>query len=282
MSDVSALTVDAARVLRERYPDGFVGPEAYLVLGSGLSGLARHVERAAVVPFAEVPGFPPPGIAGHRGEFLMGWLADRPVLVQAGRVHLYEGHPVETVVAGVRIAAALGRPLAVFTNAAGGIDRRLQPGDLMLIDDHINLTGRSALAGGVVDGEERFPDMSAPYDQELQRIVLATANALGLPLQRGVYLGLLGPSFETPAEIRMAAGLGADAVGMSTVLEVATARACGLRCVGFSMISNKAAGLSGAPLNHQEVLETGARAGGRLAELILKALPGLCGGHPCS
>jgi len=265
----------AAAVLREAFPEGFDAPEVYLVLGSGLSSLKTSVEHGVAVPFSALPGFPAAGIAGHRGEFVIGRLAGRRALVQAGRVHLYEGHPVSTVVAGVRVAAALGRPVAIFTNAAGGIDRRLAPGDLMLLDDHINLTGRSALAGPVSSGEERFPDMSRPYDAEFQALVSMEAARLGIPLSRGVYLGLLGPSYETPAEIRMAAGLGADAVGMSTVLEVITARANGLRCLGFSMITNAAAGLGSGVLDHSDVLEVGARAGARLEQLLLGVLPKL-------
>ena len=265
----------AAAVLRGAFPEGFDAPEFYVVLGSGLSALKSRVRGGVSVPFSELPGFPPAGIAGHRGEFVVGLLAGRRTLVQAGRVHLYEGHPASTVVAGVRLAAALGRPVAVFTNAAGGIDRRLSPGDLMLIDDHIDLTGHSALAGPVREGEERFPDMSAPYDVAFQRLAAAEAFRLGIPLQRGVYLGLLGPSYETPAEIRMAATLGADAVGMSTVLEVTTARANGLRCLGFSMITNAAAGLGPGSLDHDEVLDVGARAGARLGDLLMGMLPRL-------
>ncbi|MEZ4417419.1 MAG: purine-nucleoside phosphorylase [Gemmatimonadota bacterium] len=266
----------AAEVLRGAAPDAFPpAPVAYLVLGSGLSHVAERVERAAVVPFSQVPGFPAAGVLGHAGQFRIGWLAGRAVLVQAGRFHLYEGHPVDTVVAPVRVARALGAGIGIFTNAAGGIDRRLQPGHLMLIDDHINLTGHSPLLGAVRPGETRFPDMSAPYDRDLQRLAERAASARGERLQRGVYLGLLGPSFETPAEIRMAAGLGAHAVGMSTVAEVITARAAGMRCLGFSMITNAAAGLSGQPLQHDEVLEVGKAAGQRLGELIEDVLAGL-------
>lgn len=250
-------------------------PVAYLVLGSGLAALRDGLEDPVPVPFSALPGFPRTEVVGHDGAFVWGRLAGRPVLLQAGRLHLYEGHPVETVVGPVRIAARLGARVAILTNAAGGIDRRLAPGDLMLLDDHINLTGRSPLAGPVRQGEVRFPDMSAPYDPDLQARALAAARDLGERLARGVYLGLLGPSFETPAEIRMAERLGAQAVGMSTVLEVIAARAAGLRCLALSMITNAAAGVTGAPLSHAEVLETGRQAGGRLGRILEAVVRGL-------
>lgn len=243
-------------------------PEVLLVLGSGLGGLADLVEDAVSIAFEDVPGFPPVGVKGHSGRYVAGSLDGKRVLIQAGRFHLYEGHPVELVCAPVRIAAALGVKACVFTNAAGGISRDLQPGSLMLIDDHINLQWRSALAGQVVDGDERFPDMSAPYDDDLQQIAVDVALELGERLGRGIYAAVMGPSYETPAEVRMLATMGADAVGMSTVPEVITARAMGLPCLGFSLITNRAAGLSLELLDHEDVMAIGAEAGVNLSKII--------------
>lgn len=249
-----------------------VRPEVHLVLGSGLGEVADAVENAAEVPFGDVPGLPGAGVAGHAGRFVAGEMEGRAVLVQAGRFHLYEGHPEAVVSAPVRIAAALGVGTLVLTNAAGGIRRSLEPGSLMLLEDHINLMWRSPLAGPVRPGEERFPDMSAPYDPALQRVAEEAARELEIPLQRGVYAGLLGPTYETPAEIRMLERLGADAVGMSTVPEVVTARALELRCLAVSVITNRAAGLSPEPPSHDEVMEVGRRAGGSLAALLLRVV----------
>lgn len=247
-------------------------PEVLLVLGSGLGGLVELVEDAASIPFSEVPGFPPVGVKGHSGRYVAGSLDGRRVLIQAGRFHLYEGLPMELVCAPVRIAAALGVKACIFTNAAGGISRELHPGSLMLIDDHINLQWRSALAGPVADGDERFPDMSAPYDAELQRLAVAAALELGERLERGTYAAVMGPSYETPAEVRMLAKMGADAVGMSTVPEVITARAVGLPCLGFSLITNHAAGLSLELLDHDDVMAVGAQAGVNLSRIIRRVL----------
>ncbi|RMH11091.1 MAG: purine-nucleoside phosphorylase, partial [Gemmatimonadetes bacterium] len=190
--------------------------------------------------------------------------------------HAYEGHPMEVLCAPVRVARRLGVHTCIFTNAAGGAAPRLGPGSLMLIDDHINLLWRSPLAGPVLDGETRFPDMSAPYDPALQRLALEVARDARVPLERGTYAAVLGPSYETPAEVRMLRWMGADAIGMSTVPEVITARAAGLRVLGFSLITNRAAGLSGQPLSHDEVVEVGRRAGARLEGIlrgVLRRLP---------
>lgn len=247
-------------------------PHAQVILGSGLGGVTDAVEGTVEVPFQEVPGLPGAGVAGHAGQFVAGRIEGRPVLLQSGRFHLYEGHPGVVVSAPVRIAAALDVGTLVLTNAAGGIRRSLEPGSLMLLDDHVDLMWRSPLAGPVRPGEERFPDMSAPYDPALQRVATEAARELEIPLQRGVYAGLLGPTYETPAEIRMLEGLGADAVGMSTVPEVVTARALGLRCLAVSVITNRAAGLSPEPPSHDEVMEVGRRAGGSLTALLLRVV----------
>jgi purine-nucleoside phosphorylase len=255
----------AVDALRRRLPDT---PEVAVVLGSGLSHLADLVEDAVEVPFDEVPGFPDAGVAGHAGRYVFGSLGGRKVLIQAGRFHLYEGHGDEVVGAPVRVAAALGVGFLVLTNAAGGVDPELDPGDLMLVHDHLNLMFRSPLIGEVRAGEERFPDMSAPYDRELCALAQEVAVDLGIPLRRGVYAALTGPSYETAAEVRMLGVLGADAVGMSTVPEVLVARAVGLRCLAFSMITNKGTGLSPTALSHAEVVDVGARAGQALGRLV--------------
>lgn len=262
------MTVDvagAAAAIAEALPDR---PELLLVLGSGLSGLAERVEGAVEVPFEAVPGYPEAGVAGHAGRYVAGRIEGKSVLVQAGRFHAYEGHAMDVVVSPIRVAATLGVHTVILTNAAGGIARGLEPGSIMLIDDHINLQWRSALAGPLEGGEQRFPDMSAPYDQRLQALSMQVALELRMPLARGTYAAVAGPSFETPAEVRMLEFLGADAVGMSTVPEATVARALGLRVLAFSMISNRAAGLGGGDLNHAEVLETGKKAGVGVEALI--------------
>jgi purine-nucleoside phosphorylase len=220
----------AAAALRARL-GGRPTPETSVVLGSGLGNVAAAVEDPVVVPFTDVPGFPAAGVAGHAGEYVYGTMGSRPVLVQAGRFHHYEGHAMDVVAAPVRVAAALGVRVLVLTNAAGGVDPELEPGDVVLLEDHLNLMFRSPLIGPTRAGEERFPDMSEPYDAALRRAALAAAERLGVPLRTGVYAALTGPSYETAAEVRMLGRLGADVVGMSTVPEVIVARALGLRCL---------------------------------------------------
>jgi purine-nucleoside phosphorylase len=200
-------------------------PVAALVLGSGLGFLSSKVANAVRIPYQEIPGFPVPSVEGHSGELVAGTLAGREVLVQSGRFHVYEGHSAATAALPVRVFAALGIDTLLLTNAAGGIRRTFAPGTLMLIADQVNLSGRHPLAGPVLPGEERFPDMSEPYDAELCAKARRVAEEKGIRLEEGVYAGLLGPSYETPAEIRMLERLGADAVGMSTVPEVIVARA---------------------------------------------------------
>jgi purine-nucleoside phosphorylase len=266
--DVAAAAASVAEALPDR-------PEVLLVLGSGLSGLAERVESAVEVSFGAVPGYPTAGVAGHAGRYVAGRIEGKSVLIQAGRFHAYEGHEMEVVVAPIRVAAALGVGTVILTNAAGGIARGLEPGSIMLIDDHINLQWRSALAGPVVGDEQRFPDMSEPYDRGLQALSMRVARELGMSLPRGTYVAVAGPSFETPAEVRMLEYLGADAVGMSTVPEATVARALGLRVLAFSMISNRAAGMGGEDLNHADVLETGQKAGVGLEALIRGVVKGM-------
>jgi purine-nucleoside phosphorylase len=268
---------EAGAYLQERIS---VKPEVFLVLGSGLGGVAEGLEDPVSVPFADVPGFPDAGVVGHAGTFLSGSLEGRRALVQSGRFHFYEGHPASLVVAPIRLAASLGARFAIVTNAAGGIRSDLSPGSILLLDDHLNLQDRSPLAGAVEDDEQRFPDLSAPYDPGLQKLVLEVAAGLEIPLSRGTYAALLGPSYETPAEVRYFRECGADAVGMSTVPEVIVARARGLRVLAFSLITNLAPGLAPGVLDHQEVLDMGRLVGDRLTRLIREVVARLPGEEP--
>jgi purine-nucleoside phosphorylase len=247
---------------------GSAAPRVAIVLGSGLGDLAAAVSKPTRIPYADIPGFPAPGVAGHKGELVAGTLEGVPVLVQSGRFHLYEGHPIETSALPVRVFAQLGIRTLVVTNAAGGIRSTFRPGTLMLIADHVNFMFRNPLIGPALEGEERFPDMSDPYDRELRQLARDVARERRIALDEGVYVGLLGPSYETPAEIRMLQRFGVDAVGMSTVPEVIVARARGIKCLGFSTITNLAAGISPTVLSHQEVLEVGRQVGDALGAIV--------------
>jgi len=260
----------AAAFIREKVGAAWADPVAGIVLGSGLGGLADRLERAVRIPFAHVPGFPVATVAGHAGQLLVGTLAGRPVVMLAGRFHMYEGHDAPVAAFPVRVLRALGVPVYVASNAAGGVRRTFVPGDLMLVADHINLMFRNPLIGPVEPGDERFPDMSDPYDPALRALMREAAAMVNVPLQEGVYCGLLGPTYETPAEVRMLERLGADAVGMSTVPEVIMARAIGMRAVAVSCITNKAAGLSHEKLNHQEVMDAGRAVAGRFEALVME------------
>jgi purine-nucleoside phosphorylase len=230
-----------------------------LILGSGLGALADRIESPVSIPYRAIPGFPPSSVPGHAGRFVAGLLGGRRVIVAAGRYHLYEGHSVDTVAMPARVLHACGVRTLFVSNAAGGINRTMRPGDLMIIEDHLNLMWRTPLAGPPRPEETRFPDMSAPYDPALNRALRDAALECGIPITSGVYAALVGPAYETPAEVRMLDRLGADAIGMSTVPEVLAARALGMRVAGVSCITNVAAGMSNVPLSHAEVLETTAR-----------------------
>jgi len=243
-------------------------PKVAIVLGSGLGFLGDELAKPVRVPYAKIPGFPQPGVAGHKGELIVGTLDGVPVLAQSGRFHLYEGHDPAVTALPVRVFHALGITTVILTNAAGGIRRSFHPGTLMLIADHINMTGLNPLTGQVLAGDDRFPDMSDPYDGALRAIARKVAADGRIALQEGVYAAMLGPSYESKAEIEMLKRAGADAVGMSTVPEVIAARARGLKCLGISTITNAAAGLGGATLSHAEVLETADRVKGDLAKLV--------------
>lgn len=256
----------AAARIRERI--GETTPAAAIVLGSGLGGLADVIERAVTVQFRDVPGFPSATIAGHAGSVIAGHLEGRFVVALAGRFHMYEGHDVRLAAFPARVIHALGARTLIVSNAAGGVNRTFRGGDLMLIRDHINLTFRSPLAGALEAGDVRFPDMSSPYDEALATIARGVAAEQGTALREGVYAALLGPAYETPAEVRMLATIGADAVGMSTVPEVIVAHMLGLRVLGVSCITNLACGLSPTPITHAEVLEATQAAAARFESLI--------------
>jgi purine-nucleoside phosphorylase len=243
-------------------------PDVAVVLGSGLGFVADAMTGATRIRYAEIPGFPEPTVPGHGGELVVGLLAGRRVIAQSGRFHMYEGHDAATSALAVRAFGALGVRTLLLTNAAGGVRRTFRPGTLMLVADHINLTGRNPLVGEVLPGEERFPDMSDPYDRDLRALAREVARAGGIALAEGVYVGLLGPSYETPAEVRMLERLGADAVGMSTVIEVIAARARGMRCLAVSTVTNLASGIGHEPLSHAEVMAVANAVRGELAALV--------------
>jgi len=255
-----------ADAIRERI--GTDEPEIAIILGSGLGGLADEIESATRVPFSDIPGFPEPTVLGHTGALVSGRLGGRPVVALAGRFHMYEGHPVALAGFPVRVMHALGARTLFVSNAAGAIRRDLVPGDLMIIDDHLNLTFSNPLTGPVQEGEDRFPDMSEPYDARLRAALRAAGDKLGIALKEGVYACLPGPSFETRAEVRMLERLGADAVGMSTVPEVIVARARGMRVAGVSCITNAASGTSEFPVLHADVLDVTARSATTFQSLV--------------
>jgi purine-nucleoside phosphorylase len=258
----------AALVAAVRARSGLV-PEVGIVLGSGLGGLADELSDAVAIPFAELPGWPAATAPGHAGRLLSGTVAGRPVDMLQGRFHMYEGNDPGLVIQPVLLFKALGARIVVLTNAAGGLDPTFGPGTLMVMSDHINLTGRSPLIGPNADElGERFPDLVDAWSPRLRIALHAAAQTEGIHLEEGIYVGLTGPNYETPAEVRWLAGLGAHAVGMSTVLECIAARWVGLEVCGVSLVTNAGAGYTGEPLTHEEVIESGKEAGPRLARVI--------------
>lgn len=238
---------------------GVPPPTLALVLGSGFGGVGDAMEAEAVLPYDRIPGFVAPRVPGHSGRMLLGRLGGTAVCVLAGRAHYYEGYDLATVTFPIRVLARWGVRAVVLTNAAGGIHPRLRPGDFLAITDHLNFIGHNPLRGPAPPGEDRFVDLSAVYDPALVRALRAAARETGVRVRTGVYLAVSGPSYETPAEIRAFARLGADAVGMSTVPEAIVARHCGLRVAGLSCITNRAAGLGHRPISHAEVLAVAAQ-----------------------
>jgi purine-nucleoside phosphorylase len=251
-------------------------PVVGMVLGSGLGAFADALVDAQRVAYQDIPGMAASAIEGHSGQLVFGRHGRLPLCVMQGRIHLYEGHAAEQVVFGVRLMIALGARTVILTNAAGGIGAELWPGDLMLIEDHINLTGHNPLMGKNDDAlGPRFVQLNDAYDPDLRALAQRCAEGRGLELKRGVYAGLLGPTYETPAEVRMLRALGADAVGMSTVLEAIAARHMGARCLGLSCITNRAAVAGETPPDHAEVQRVASEARERFAALLSDVLDAL-------
>jgi purine-nucleoside phosphorylase len=244
-------------------------PDVGLVVGSGLSGIAKDVAKALVIPYAEIPHFPKPTVAGHAGQMVFGELAGKKLMVLSGRFHLYEGHSLADITYPVHVIDALGVKVLIVTNAAGGINPQFKPGDLMIIEDHINFMGVNPLLGAANgNGGLKFIDMTQAYTPRLREKLDAAAEKLQIPVWRGVYLATTGPSYETPAEIKAFAWLGADAVGMSTVPEVIIARFHNIEVAGISCITNLAAGITSKKLSHEEVLEVGKATQEKLSKLL--------------
>ena len=265
-TDIGRQIDEAKRFIASRIN---VLPEIGIILGSGLGALTDAMDGANVILYEQIPHFPVPTVSGHAGELWIGEIAGKPTVLMKGRFHLYEGYSPATVAFPIRVMKAIGVRTIVVTNAAGGVNDEFRPGDLMLIRDHINFMFRNPLIGPN-DPElgPRFPDMSEPYSASLREIARQTATELGIRLREGVYCGMLGPTYETPAEIRMLRAIGADAVGMSTVPEVIAARHVGLHVLGISCISNMAAGITAQPLSHAEVIETAERVKKTFMQLI--------------
>jgi purine-nucleoside phosphorylase len=256
----------AADVVRARVRDV---PAVAIVLGSGLGDFAGSLDGAISVPYDELPHWPQSRVVGHEGRLVVGASRGRRIVALAGRSHLYEGHHPDTVTFAVRVLGVLGVRTLILTNAAGGVNTGFSQGALMVIDDHINLTGQNPLVGANDDRlGPRFPDMSSVYSARLQGIADEAGRACDVPLAHGVYAALLGPSYETPAEIRYLRTIGADAVGMSTVPEAIAARHMGIEVLGLSCITNMAAGVLPQPLDHAEVMETARRVRGQFIALL--------------
>jgi len=261
----------AAALIRERTP---LRPKVAIVLGTGLGGFAGQLADQVAIPYSAIPHFPRPTVEGHSGRLVLGSFAGTPLAVMQGRVHAYEGCTPGQVIFPIRVLARLGIKTLIVTNAAGGIRTDLSPGQLVLINDHINFTGSNPLAGPNDPRlGERFFDMSDAYSRGLRKLAHRAAEAEGVTLPEGVYLGLTGPSFETPAEIRAFRTLGADLVGMSTVHEVIAARHLGMEVLGFSSVTNMAAGVLDEPINHAEVLEIGERVQQTLTRVLAALVP---------
>jgi purine-nucleoside phosphorylase len=261
---------EAVKAIRSRSE---LQPSVGVVLGSGLGAFSDRIEDACIVPYGTIPHFPTSHVEGHRGELVVGHIQGTACAVMSGRVHYYEGYSMEKVTFPMRVLKALGVTKIVITNAAGASNPDFEPGDFMVIKDHLNLTGDNPLRGPN-DGRfgERFPDMSQAYCERGINLLHEVAQDLGHSLREGIYAGLAGPSYETPAEVRMLRTLGADAVGMSTVAEVIVAQHAKLEVAGVSVITNRAAGLSATPLSHAEVKEVGAMVEGPLCELLSRVV----------
>ncbi len=270
------LASQAAAAIAER--TSHASHDLGIVLGSGLSNYASNLPDAISVPYTEIPGFPQPSVSGHSGTLISAQFGSSRGLVLAGRAHFYEGHDLSDVVLAVRAAALTGCRAVVLTNAAGGINQTFSPGDLVVITDHLNLAARNPLLGPNDDRlGTRFPDLSEVYSPRLQSLAFEEAARLSLELREGVYAWLTGPTYETPAEIRMLDRLGADLVGMSTVPEAIALRHMGVEVLGISLVTNMASGISKAPLSHDEVKETADAAADRFSALLDRLLPSMAG-----
>ena len=268
--------LDTANAIKEKL-DNFT-PKVAIVLGSGFGEVIDSIENKVEISYKDVPNMPVSTVAGHKGSFIFGNIENTKLAVMNGRVHLYEGYSVDQVVLPIRVLKLLGCETIILTNAAGGISYNLKAGDLMALNDHISVFAPNPLIGKNIDElGTRFPDMSCAYDRELKKLLSDTAKKCGIPLKEGFYAQLTGPSYETPAEIRMLRSLGADAVGMSTVCEVIAARHCGLKVVAMSLITNLACGMENKELNHKEVQEMGANITPKISKLIKSFVPLLKG-----
>ena len=257
---------------------GNIVPKVAIVLGSGFDEITRTVKNSIEIPYGDIPYMPTSTVSGHKGTFIFGNIGETEVAIMNGRVHLYEGYSVEQVVLPIRIVKLLGCETLILTNAAGGISYNLRAGDLMAINDHISSFVPNPLIGKNIDElGTRFPDMSSPYDKKLIKLLSDIAIKHDIPLKEGVYVQLMGPSYETPAEIRMLRSVGADAVGMSTVCEVIAARHCGLRVVAMSLITNLASGMENKILTHEDVEEMGNYIIPKIAKLMESFIPLLKG-----
>ncbi|WP_040211846.1 purine-nucleoside phosphorylase [Clostridium polynesiense] len=244
-------------------------PEIGVILGSGLGDMAEGIENKVIIKYNDIPHFPVSTVQGHAGQFVIGDYKGRKVIMMQGRFHFYEGNPMQTVVMPVYVMKLIGVSKLIVTNAAGGVNTSFNPGDLMIITDHINFSGDNPLIGkNYEEIGPRFPDMSQAYSRRLVEKAIDASEKLSLKIQKGVYMMFSGPTYETPAEIKMARKLGADAVGMSTVPEVIAANHCGIETLGISCITNMAAGILDQPLNHEEVIETSAKVKANFIELV--------------
>ena len=266
--------LEASSFLKEKIED--VKPQIALVLGSGLRGVSDSVKKSIEIPYFEIPYFCRSTVEGHSGVLISGQLGGIDILMMSGRFHFYEGYTLEEVTFPVRVFSLMGIKTMVLTNAAGSTNTQMKPESLMVITDHLYLMGVSPLRGSNDDRfGPRFPDMSRIYTPDLIDLAHEAARESGIALYEGVYAGVQGPNYETPAEVRMLRGFGADAIGMSTVPEAVVARQCGMKVLAFSCITNIAAGLTRFEINHDEVLEVGARAGKILSQLLIKVIPRL-------
>ncbi len=269
--------LESVRAIQARTP---LKPQLGVILGSGLGALADQATDAVRIPYTDIPNFHGTSVEGHSGHLVIGKIGDVPVVFLQGRFHRYEGYPMDEVVFPTRVICALGIHTLILTNASGGVNTRYRPGHLMLIEDHINLMGDNPLMGpNIAELGPRFPDLTEAYSRICIEALEATAKERNIETSRGIYAGVLGPTYETPAEVRMLRTLGADAVGMSTVPEAIAGNHLGVRVAGVSCITNLAAGLSGRKLTHQEVVENGKLGAGKLLELLQHSIPRLANIH---